>query len=67
MLETKNARSQDALPHLLLTGIAVAVRKERAKVDHRMANAKAKAKAKATPRAKAKAREKATVEPMAPA
>ena len=62
----KSARSQDALPHLLLIGIAAAMRKERAKVDLGMAKAKAKAKTKATPRAKAKARERATVEPMAP-
>jgi hypothetical protein len=33
MLEMKNAPSTVALPHLLLIGIAVAVRKENAKVD----------------------------------
>ena len=67
MLEAKNAPSPDALPHLLLIGIAVAVRKEHAKVDLGME--KDEVKAKAMPRAmeKTKARVKATANPMAQA
>ena len=47
MLEMKNAPSTVALPHLLLTGIAVAVQKGNAKVDLGVERAEVKAKARA--------------------
>jgi hypothetical protein len=67
MLEVKNAPSPDALPHLLLTGIAAGVRKKKAKVDLGMERAEAKAKAMARATARAKAKAKATANPMAQA
>ena len=69
MLEMKNAPSTVALPHLLLTGIAVAVQKKNAKVDLGVerAEVKAKARAKATVKSMAQARSPAgTSIPMAP-
>jgi hypothetical protein len=47
MLEMNNAPSTVALPHLLLTGIAVAVQKGNAKVDLGVERAEVKAKARA--------------------
>ena len=67
MLETKNEQSPIALPHLLLIGIAVAVQKEKAKVDLRMERAEVKEKAMARATEKVKARAKATVKSMAQA